>query len=116
MKPKVKRWLPIVLCCLPGVALAVAVGLGVAAGGAVFGGLLGASLIALAALACPLSMGWMMMRSMRRSDATGQSTPTADCCMPGEQTSTLGSDPLVALHARREALEREVAELQAEAR
>ena len=119
MNANTKRWLPIALCCLPGVAVAAVVGLGVAAGGtafgASFGGPLGLGLIALAVLACPVSMGLMMRRGSNQNAArgVGSSSMMADCCVLGEEAATMESDQLAALRARREALEREVAELQA---
>lgn len=120
MNGKIRRWLPIALCCLPGIVVAASVGIGVALGGATFGvafgGPLGFGLLALALLACPLSMGLMMMRGASRKAAYSDSTTVADCCAPDEQNSTIESDRLTRLCARREALEREVAELQAQSR
>ncbi|MGH2523396.1 MAG: hypothetical protein ACRDH2_12910 [Anaerolineales bacterium] len=120
MNAKLRKWMPIALCCLPGVAVAAIVGIGVAAGGAAFGtwlgGPLGLGLIALAMLACPISMGLTMRRqrgaTQQQNSAPGasQAVPMASCCLPGEETS---ADQLVALRARREVLEREVAEMQA---
>ena len=112
MNTKVRRWLPIALCCLPGVAAVVVLAIGSAAGGAALGGSLRLVLIAFAMLACPLSMGLMMRRGMSRDGASGSHT-MADCCVPGEQASTVESDRLAALRAKREALERELAEMQA---
>ena len=123
MNTKAVRWLPIALCCLPGVAVAALVGIGFAVGGAAFGasfgGPLGLGLIALAVLACPLSMVWMMGRGSQRKPATGSASVMADCCAPGEQapaTDSAGSNRLAILRSRREALERELAELQREQR
>ncbi len=113
-----KRWLPIALCCLPGIAVAAIVGVGIAGGGAILGGPLGLGLITLAILACPLSMGWMM-RGTNRNTASRDSTMMADCCMPSEATSASSeagssADRLAGLRAKREALERELAEMQTE--
>jgi len=113
MNTKVRRWLPIALCCLPGVAAVVVLAIGSAAGGAALGGSLRLVLIAFAMLACPLSMGLMMRRGSHRNSASGASHTMTDCCAPGEQTSIAESDRLAALRTRREALEHEVAELQA---
>ena len=117
MNANTKRWLPIALCCLPGVAVAAVVGLGVAAGGtafgASFGGPLGLGLIALVMLACPISMALMMRRGSKQNTPSGSSSLMVDCCLPGEQAARVESDRLATLRARREALEREVAELQA---
>ena len=57
MKATFRKWLPIALCCVPGIAVAVIVGVGLAAGGAAlgasFGGPLGLVLIGLA-------VGWYL--------------------------------------------------------
>lgn len=102
--------MPIVLCCLPGVAVAAIVGVGAILGGAWLNGPLGLGLIALAALACPISMA-LMMRGAKRNTAPGNTQIMTDCCTPGDQAMSVGSDRLKALRAQREALEREVAEL-----
>ncbi len=116
MNAKLRKWMPIALCCLPGVAVAAIVGIGIAFGGAAIGtslgGPLGLGLLVLATLACPVSMGLMMLRQ-RGADpasATGNSATTMDCCLPvpGEEASV---ERLTALRARREALEHELAEL-----
>jgi hypothetical protein len=115
MNTKLRKWLPIALCCLPGVALAAIIGIGIAVGGASvgasLGGPLGIGLIVLAALACPLSMYLMMtrQRGSSRQAAPNGSQLRADCCAPGEETS---SDQLQSLRAQRESLERELAAMQ----
>lgn len=115
MNTKLRKWMPIALCCLPGVAIAAAIGIGIAVGGAAvgafLGGPLGIGLIVLAALACPLSMGLMMMRKRGSSQkATSNSSQLmADCCAPGEEAS---SDRLESLRAQRESLEHELAVMQ----
>ena len=114
MNPKVKRWLPISLCCLPGVAIVAVVWLGVAISDASLAGPLRLGLIALTMLACPVSMGLMMRRGSNRDGVSGEARMMADCCAPDSQVSSVESDRLTALRARREALEREVAELEAE--
>lgn len=118
MNAKLRRWLPIGLCCLPGIAAVTIIGIGLiigeAAFGASLGGPLGLGLIGLALLACPLGMGLMMWRG--RSMAPGNSSDMMSCCTPDEALplleSELGADRLAALRNRREALERELAELQ----
>jgi len=118
MNAKLRRWLPIGLCCLPGIVAVtmIAIGLivGEAAFGASLGGPLGLGLIALALLACPLGMGLMMWRD--RSMAPGNSSGMMSCCAPDDALPLLEpglpADRLAALRDRREALEREVAELQ----
>lgn len=116
MSEQIKRWIPIALCCVPGVAIAIIVGIGIVFGGAVFSSSpLGIGLIALAALACPLSMG-LMMRGMKQNSATGSARMLADCCAPNQAAvsvdTDLSADSLSTLRSRREALEREIAELQ----
>ena len=110
---KAKGWLPIALCCLPGVTAAIVViGLS-AAGGALdvrFDGPLGLGLLALTLLACPLSMGLVMIRrELNRNMAPGGLVPRTNCCLPAEAFS---GKRLAALRARREVLERELAEMQ----
>lgn len=117
MNAKLRKWMPIALCCLPGVAVAAIVGIGIAFGGAAIGttlgGPLGLGLLVLATLACPVSMGLMMMRQRGsgQNAAPGSSAMTMDCCLPepGEEASV---ERLTALRARREALEHKLAELQ----
>lgn len=115
MNTKLRKWLPIALCCLPGIAIAAIIGVGIALGGsaigATLGGPLGISLIMLAALACPLSMGLMMTRQRGSSQkATPNSSQMmVDCCAPGEEAS---SDRLESLRAQRESLEHELAAMQ----
>lgn len=88
MNPRLRKWLPIALCCLPGVVAAAAVGLSFAIGGTAFGaslgGPLGFGLIALAMLACPLSMGLMMRRGARQNPVSNRRV--TNCCVPGEQS------------------------------
>ena len=110
-----KRWLPMALCCLPSLAIAAVIGIGFTVGGAAFGGFLnsplGLAFIALGMLACPLSMGLMMRRGMKSGQQAGPgSSPTMPCCPPEEDPAVMR---LAELRAKRETLEREVAELQA---
>ena len=117
MQAQWKKWMPIALCCLPGIALAAVVGIGLALGGAAFGtwlgGPLGLGLIALAMLACPISMGLTMRRlgsRQKSTDVASNSIPLADCCLPVEEVP---ANRVANLRARREALEREVVEIEA---
>jgi len=117
MNAKLRRWLPIALCCLPGGVVVAIVGFGLITGKAAFGaslgGSLGLGLVVLAMLACPLGMGLMMWRRMKA--ASGGSLSMASCCMPDEVASTPAAPSaewLATLRDRREALERELAELQ----
>ena len=114
MNTKLRKWMPIALCCLPGVAIAAVIGVGIALGGsaigAPLGGPLGIGLIVLAALACPLSMYLMMRPRGSSQNATPNSSQmTADCCAPGGETS---SNRLESLRAQRELLEHELAAMQ----
>lgn len=120
MSAQLRRWLPIGLCCLPGLAIAAFVGASVLLGGATFGvglgGPLGFAIIALALLACPLSMGLMMRRSNRSASASTMSSMA--CCAPDEGIPGMLNQPeassrserLAELVARREVLERELAQ------
>ena len=114
MNTKLRKWIPIALCCLPGVAVAAIIAVNIALGGAAvgtsLGGPLSIGLIVLAALACPLSMYLMMRpRGSSQNATTNGSQLMADCCAPGEETS---SDRLQSLRAQRESLERELAAMQ----
>ena len=115
MNAKIRKWIPIALCCLPGVAIAAIIGIGIALGGSVvgasLGGPLGIGLIVLAALACPLSMYLMMtrQRGSSRKATLNSSQLMVDCCAPGEETA---SDRLESLRTQRESLERELAAMQ----
>ena len=112
MNTKLQKWIPIALCCLPGVAIASVIGVGIALGGAAvgtsLGGPLGIGLVILAALACPLSMYLMttQQRGSSRNATPNSSQRMADCCAPGEEAP---NDRLETLRAQRESLEREVA-------
>ena len=117
MKINFRKWIPIALCCLPGVAVAAIVGVGLTAGGAAvgtwLGGPLGLGLLVLAVLACPVSMVVMMrQRGSGQQTMSDGSTALMDCCLPaqGEEAST---NRLASLRAKREALEHELAKLQA---
>ena len=116
MNTKLPKWIPIALCCLPGVAIAAVIGISIAVGGAAVGaflsGPLGIGLIVLAALACPLSMYLIMtrQRGLNQKSTLNGSQIMVDCCMPGEEAS---SDRLESLRAQRKSLERELAEMQA---
>jgi hypothetical protein len=118
MNTNLRKWLPIAVCCLPGMAVAAIIGIGIAFGGAAIGtgmgGPLGLGLLVLATLACPVSMGLMMLRQRgsRPASTSGRSAPT-DCCLPGSDEET-PADRLAALRAQREALERKLAALQAQ--
>ena len=115
MNAKLRKWIPIALCCLPGVAIAAIIGVAIALGGSAVGTSLGRplgiGLIVLAVLACPLSMGLIMMRQRGSSQkvTSNGSQLMADCCAPGEEAS---SDRLESLRAQRKSLERELTAMQ----
>ena len=105
MDTKLRRWITIALCCLPGVAIAAIIGVGIAFGGAAvgasLGGPLGIGLIVLAALACPIAMGLMMW--MMNKNMGGDSHQT----MSGTDT-----DRLNVLRKQRQTLDQEIDEVQ----
>jgi hypothetical protein len=102
---QVNQWLPVALCCVPGVTVAAIVGVGAILGGAWVSGPIGTGLIALGVLACPVSHS-VLMRRMSHNAQPGDATLGADCCAPA------ASNNLASLQAQREALEKEVAELE----
>ena len=119
MSTRLKKWLPIGLCCLPGIAIAAFVGASVLLGGASVGAGLGSplrlGLLALALLACPLGMG--VMTWLNKRNAPEGLTNNVACCAPGEQMAmaskqvqaTSSAERLAQLVARRETLERQLA-------
>src|SRR6266849_3001127 len=120
MPATLRKWLPIALCCLPGIAIVGLVGIGLAAGGtalgATFGGPLGLAVIGLAVLACPVSMGLMMLRQRssgaKSGRAAGASLAMEDCCLPLQPQADAEVASLASMRARRETLERELDDLQ----
>lgn len=119
MNINAKNWLPMALCCLPGVAVAAIVAVGAAGGGAASSGPLSLGLIALAMLACPISMGVMMLWHRRSSQSSARpiSSPPVTCCLPGATLDAVdageAAERLAALRAKREVLEQELVELSA---
>lgn len=102
---QLRQWLPLAWCCIPGVAVAAIVGIGAIFGSAWINGPIGTGLIALGVLACPVSHA-VMMRRMSPNPKPGAATMVADGCPPAT------ANTLTALRTRREALEKEVAELE----
>lgn len=89
MQTQLRKWMPIAICCLPGVTIAVIVGIVMAMGGAlgsVFNATTGFGLILLGLLVCPLSMAWIMWRMQKRG-AIGKSAGMAACCLPDQDSS-----------------------------
>ena len=121
MTTRSRKWLPIALCCLPGVTVAAIVGIslivGGAAVGALWGGPLGLGLISLAMLACPVSMGLLIWHQRQSSPDSARKnvTPIVNCCLPGETLAAFESDNpsqrLTELRARRVALEHELTKM-----
>src|SRR5258708_29190817 len=105
MSASLRKWLPIALCCLPGIAIAGLVGIGLAGGGTAlgvgFGGPLGLAVIGVAVLACPVSMGRMMLRQRgsgeKSARAAGTSLAMADCCLPAQPQANAEAASLAAL-------------------
>ena len=118
MRKMRRQWLPVALCCVPGIVAVGVVALGFAIGGAAFrdsfDGPLGLGVVTLALLACPVSMGLMMWRAQNQSTIAGRSSVMTSCCGSDRLATADGSDltdRLQALRVQREALEREVADL-----
>src|SRR5438876_2234464 len=107
---RLKQWLPMALCCVPGLAIAMLVATSVLLGGASIGvglgGPLQLGLLALALLVCPVGMGLLMWLNLRSAPA--DTINSMACCAPAED-NTSSPERLAQLVARREALERELA-------
>lgn len=113
-----RSWLPVALCCVPGVA-----GVAIVVGGLILGGAAWtqvrsapwlAGVIILGVLACPLAMGWMVLNRRRTSEVGREDRAMIDCCPPGEQPNVDRGQNLEArfseLRAEGRALELEIAE------
>ena len=121
MSSKARKWLPIALCCLPGVTLTAIWGMSLIVGGTAVGALwsgpLGLVLISAAMLACPVSMVLTMWHPHQaRPEATAKNlTSMVNCCLPGETLAAIESDNptqrLTELRARRVALEHELTKM-----
>lgn len=75
---KSTKWLPIALCCVPGITITAIVGIGFIVGGVAFiNSPLSVGLLILALLACPFSMGLMMFKMNRRM----QLRQVSHCCV-----------------------------------
>ena len=120
MRPT-RRWIPIALCCLPGLVAAGLVALGLAAGGTAWGNILGSPLGS--ALGAVFAMtylgwiGWMSWRMMRRPSPSRPTRAAAECCegvgpVPSDESIANG-ERLALLIAQREHLEARLAQLSA---
>jgi uncharacterized protein YlxW (UPF0749 family) len=104
---KIKHWLPIALCCLPGVIIGVLLGVGTSFFGNTRINSMNANSIFLLmmGLACPIGMGlmiWLMNKNM--SNQSGHSfSDKKELVSPAQQ--------LADLQAQRQMLEAEIAEL-----
>lgn len=110
-----RSWLPIALCCVPGVAL-----VGLLVGGLVLGGtaagILGSpwalGILAVAILACPLAMGWAVLQRARQAPALGAARTALECCPPESLAAPsdmdLAESRLTELRERRRTLEMEL--------
>ena len=110
-----RSWLPIALCCVPGVAL-----VGLLAGGLILGGTAAGILnspwalgiLAVAVLACPLAMGWAVLHRARSVSVSGAARTVLDCCPPDSLAAPSDTDllesRLTELRERRRALQMEV--------
>src|SRR5712691_5154127 len=78
-KTGVKRWLPLAVCCLPGIAAVAVITLGAIAGISLDGPLSG--LLVLAILACPLTTFLMLARRQYSGDQSSASPRAAGCCV-----------------------------------
>ena len=119
MMRRLRAWVGMVLCCLPGMAIALILGAGMAMGRAAFGFLDGGPtgkggypmepttlLLLAAALACPIGMGltmWMMNRNMGAQHS--QSTPSQ-----AEAATLPDAERLGRLREQRQRLEEEISE------
>ena len=111
MTLKIKRWLPLAICCLPGVIVALAI-VGASLGLTLDGPLSG--LVVLAVLACPLTMFLILARRARADhDRPTGGAMIAGCCVSPDYLVAKEADRLSELRTQREELQNEVAELQA---
>jgi cell division protein FtsB len=104
---KMKRWLPIALCCVPGVVIGALLGVGVIFFGNVrrFDMDLNAVFLLIMGFACPIGMGvmmWLMNKNMSQQQ---------EHLSPDKQKGISAADHLSALHQQRQILETEIAEL-----
>lgn len=121
MRPT-RRWIPIALCCLPGLVAAGLVALGLAAGGTASGNILGSPLgSALGAVFAVTYLGWigwMSWRMIRRPSPSRPMRAPAECCddiEPAVFDATIANaERLTLLTAQREQLEARLAQLSAD--
>lgn len=89
-----KRWLPIALCCVPGLGAATFLGVGLLTDGVVMGpslqGPAAIVVLAVALLACPLGMGVMLSWSRRRQAQSMPASESEVCCDPGMLVKSFG--------------------------
>lgn len=83
-----RRWLPVAICCVPGVLIAAVLTVGLLTGGLVLradsGSPLTLAVLAGAVLAAPVTVMLTMGRRGRRSEGVSQRTISQSCCEPTE--------------------------------
>jgi hypothetical protein len=104
---KTKHWLPMALCCLPGVAVGVLLGVGTIffGNGRVYSMDANSIFLLVMGLACPIGMGlmmWLMNKQMSHQPEDLSSD---------KQKHVGAADHLAALRGQRQLLEAEIAEL-----
>ena len=82
MKPQLKKWFSLALCCSPMLAASSLLSLAGVLGWRT--GVFGDVLTALAVLACPVSMGLMMWRMSRHSNTCATPAPTMTAETPAQ--------------------------------
>lgn len=106
----VRSWLPIALCCLPGVIVALAI-IGPSFGLSLDGPFSG--LVALSLFACPLTMFLLISRRLRDDGIPNESAKVVGCCVSPDYFLTWERNRLSTLQAQQASLDDESAELQA---
>src|SRR5712691_244900 len=104
-KTGVKRWLPLAVCCLPGIVAAAVITFGAVVGISLDGPLSG--LLVLAILACPLTTFLVLARRLYNGDQSTASPSAAGCCVTPSDFVII-QERLAVLRAEREALESKV--------
>jgi len=115
MRSRIRRWIPLALCCAPGVVGATIVAFGIAAGEASFGAPVSLGLIAAALIASLAAIARVSGRRLDPTQSKDKGRPVSDCCLPAEAMApefTSAAERLAELQELRRRLEREVDSLQ----